>query len=1152
MLCNQILDKDGKVSRIYLQLVEKHGGNEDAALDDYIRFMHETDVRFQLSGNPLNEMFLKHDLFTDEEEQNLRAHGHENYIHKTKIDGENKWQYTDGFGRKQYVEEADYQDAVEGLIESRRSFANGFASRFKELLSFYPDVDSEKKLRDKVKELFGDVPMQAFYALIDGLQVGKITSLEDLQEKPFYDPALAEEKVFIHDDAGVYTLILPTPATPDSAYTGHGKFSFMKRFFGNVDFEARRKGYTIDGDMEGRKELAAAMAAVRIKMHNSDARFASVRFAALNFNGMSMDMDLSRGIKNIMALAKDPDHSHLLPADIKDFVLSDKMKLDEFELDYVTQLLGRVTALSSKSKAHAEMLRYMTGGDRYDKIKAVQKRMYWLQKNEGDRSENNKPRYMDATTPPGKEYLILAKSLEQLELQHHGIDRRTLNTEILIGDNIFSRGLKSTTDIANQTVTMVMQGLQRYMDASKSYWKQSYYPKKKKVFEKYLKHKSLGGKERLLNDSEDYYQNLFQKQSLKVVKDGKFTGQTVDANLLRMQDPDDTANGLQQWEREFIREVVGIMKDSIVRFIDKRIDDGVLSNYKTGEEWYAEHYKSQELLLPVLRKDFISKLFGGGVKDIKEGIDGVLEETLDNLVVATGRSLDWGSKDNYGVANSQKGGAYGSNDRMGKLGLADHNGELVVVNPKANRSASIDIEKIMDYSQFANEKMRYERELQTLYDGAKVILQHQENRKGQEMKSEHLILDHLFKNLVLGWREELTISGNVNVGRYVDAARKATSTLTLTGNVGSIFLNTMGNTFAILTTSLAQRFGKHFFNGKDLAKAIATVKTPKGLKKMNDLIDIFLFHETDEVDMLFSDKFKQGQKGIWKSRYGMLPLSMVDRMTRGMILVSQLIHEDLYNNFEYDKEGNIFYNWNKDKRSDAIKKEIIRSQEVIGREPLPYDSMQIRSLTSIAAKMFGSYTDNDKAYYQTIAAGQAFMQFRGYIAGRVKDLYTKGFDNTNIQWYEMDGEGKVKTSVYYQEGILQSFVAMGSELAKHRNLDNLKPEQLGNLRKLGLDMAMFTLMGIAYAGLRELDDEDKDKRSLLMYTQYAWMDVMGTYNLGEYTMMMGAPVFIDKLHKASAATWSYMTFDFDLATRQSINLFGPTKTAKQAVDLLGQ
>lgn len=1152
MLCNQLLDGRGKPSRLYHALLEKNGGNEEKALDEWIRLTYGNDVRYQLGDSPLNELFLRHDRYTEEEEENFRARGWQDYIRKTRREGTDMWEFTDSFGRRQYVEMNKLDEAIDSYVKSRRSFSNGFGERFKELLAFYPKSESEKELKEQMQELFGNMPPQAFYAFIDGLYTDKIKGLDELQEKPYYDSDLAEEKIFIHEDEGMYNLLLPTPSNKHSAYPGHSKFSFMKRFFAN-DIEARRKGFTIDGNMEGRKELAAALLAVRIKMHDSKARFESARFASLNGNGESFDMDLHRGVNNLLALARSREYSHVLPADIKEFLLSGKVNPGDFEGDYVAKLMGRVTALSERSPAHAEMLRYMQTGDRHDRIKAVSKRMFWLQRNKPDD-------YQKMDTPYGKEYYLLAKSLEQLKLDHGGIDRRALNTHILINDNFISKGLKNTVDIANQTISMVMQDLQRYLETAKHYYIRSYLPARTKALKKFLKNKAVGGKQRVLNDSEDYYKNLFERKKLRIVKDGKLTGESMEAQTLSMKNPDDMSNGLQPYEREFIREVVGLMRTSIERFIDKRIDDGVLTNYKSGKEWYEEHYKTQELLLPVLRKDFLTKLFDGGIKNLKEGLNEAIEENIDNLVVAIGRNLDWGATEHYGVATSQRGGMYGSRERLQKLGLADHNGELVVINPRNNRSASIDVEKIMDYSSFMNEKMRFERELQTTYQAAKVILKHNEQRKGKEARGEHAVLDHLFHNLVNAWRDETIVSGNRNVTATVDAARAFSGMATLTGNVGSIFLSFMGNNVALATTALAKRYGDHFFTMKDVRKTIAAIAKPQGLKKFNDLIDLFLFHETDEVNLLFSDKFKEGQKGFIKSRYGMLPHSLIDRMTRGMILVSQLNHDGLYENFEYDKEGRIFYNWEKDRRGKELKNTIVRNQEALGREPLPYDDLMQRTLTTIAARMFGSYTDNDKAFYQTVAMGQAFMQFKGYIAGRVKDLYTEGFDNTNIQWYETDESGKVKTWVFYQEGILQSFVAAAQELQKNRNLKELKPEQVANLRKLAFDMAIFALAGIAYMGVRGLDDEEEkkkgeagtDKRSLLTYMGYAWMDVVGTYNASEYFTAIGTPVFISYFQKAAAATWNYMTFDFDNATRQTINLYGPAKTTRQAINFFGQ
>src|SRR5690606_37094548 len=95
----------------------------------------------------------------------------------------------------------------------------------------------------------------------------------------------------------------------------------------------------------------------------------------------------------------------------------------------------------------------------------------------------------------------------------------------------------------------------------------------------------------------------------------KVTGQTM-----KFKDPDDHTNGLKDYEREFIRKMVGLHKESIVRFIKKKMSSGQIKGYKTAEEWYNKEYKPHELNLPVMKKNTGNFLAEGSLKGAMAGI----------------------------------------------------------------------------------------------------------------------------------------------------------------------------------------------------------------------------------------------------------------------------------------------------------------------------------------------------------------------------------------------------------------------------------------------------------------------------------------------------------------------------------------------------
>jgi hypothetical protein len=670
------------------------------------------------------------------------------------------------------------------------------------------------------------------------------------------------------------------------------------------------------------------------------------------------------------------------------------------------------------------------------------------------------------------------------------------------------------------------------------------------------KDKGVSGRSKILNYTEAFYENLYEKVKMKTYSNGQVSDKMAEVNIRKFKDPNDLKNGLQAYERKFIQSMVAYHKKSIIRFIGKKIQDKEISSelYKSPEDWYEAKYKNQELLMPVMRK-----LSGNFIAEgkVKNAFTSALEEGNDFLEITPRDLMEDRIYRSEGSATMQLGNKYGSEGRMKSLGIEEINGEYVLVSPTVNERSMGDVEQIMQSSVFQNFKFEFEPSLTATYAAAKIILIQEAIKTGINRKNELAHLDALFKNMLYNERDNI-IQGNKNPQKGLDLVRNLTSTTTLAFNVKSMLLATSGNAFALISNAISQRFGDQYFNGKDLVTSLNW--STKNSDKFSAIVNAFMFHDANESALVFSSKYKEGERGFIKNHHMMLMHNIGDRFTRGLVLISQLKHEGLLDNFIFDDSGNLKYDWSKDKRSEKIKNHIRDKNAKQEKRDLPYDDIQVNTLTSITSKMFGAYTDEDRTRINTNGLAQWMFQFKGYLVARSNELVQTGFDNTNIAWYSEDSKGDLKLSSFYQEGMANTVFHFYNEMKRLEGnpieaWKNMKPEQKKNMQKLVSDVLMFGALMLIYGAVVAADDDEdktmtpaerKAKLSAYQYLKYAFLDIVGVYNVNDYVDGV-TPASIPVIKRYGNALWDFVSLDFDGAFDKTILKTGPGKTATDVV-----
>jgi len=1168
MSCYKIEDENGENDPRFLALVESFKGDEESALKEYVKSFVLKKGRFQYSVSDDykdSEEFLKgsfsvNDKFTPSDEIKIK-NNKDSYYKEKSVDGSRKFIFYNANGTTEIIDPSDLDTKINQLIKDKKSMNESLVTKLQKL--FEMNVPG-KDFSGVIQKSFARLNPSVMFSFLSGLNKNNITSYSDLSSKSWFIPSLSEEKIMIHEQEvnGVkeYTIMLPTLDSRHKDLNGSGSRSFMSNVFGNSK-SAEQKGFNIKNNLEGRKHLIGTMVALAIKSAEPNAKINSLRFASFQNRGTTFNMDLNQGLENLQALNQNPETVKIIPAELKDILDStEDLTHQSIGSSYMEQLYRNEYAKKGMEDTYVDysLLRNIEEKNIDDVIKDISRRIFFLVRTYDQPGPNGIKPIEDPAHSVGQEMYLLAKAKEEL-IQSNGMDKRTYNTN----DSLSNWGSwrRSVTEIQNAQLNMVYNEFNSVAFGYKQRFDDSLKEKAPLIKEYISAYESDNGasvKSRALNYTEKAYENLYEKVKMKTYQDGQVSTEMVDVNIRKFKDPDDLSNGLKDYERKFIKGIVAYHKKSIIRLIGKKIESREISSdvYKSSEDWYNAKYKNQELLMPVMRKKSGNFLAEGNVKN---AFSSALEEGNQFLEVTPRDLMEDRIYRSEGSATMQIGNKYGSDGRLKSLGIQEINGEFVLVNPAVNSRSMGDVEQIMHSSVFQNFKFEFEPTLVSTYAAAKIILIQESMKTGISRKNELKHLEALFNNMLYGEREKI-VQGNKNPEKALDLVRGVTSTATLALNWKSMALATSGNMFALVSNAISNRFGKEYFNGKDLLTSFTWAT--KNSKKFGAIVDAFMFHDANESALVFSSKYKAGEKGFVKNHHLMLMHNLGDRFTRGLVLISQLKHEGLLDNFILDEAGNAKYDWSLDKRSEKIKNHIREKNAKQEKRDLPYDDVQINTLVSITAKMFGAYTDEDRTRIQTNGLAQWAGQFKGYLIARSNELIQSGFDNTNIAWYSEDEKGNLKLSAFYQEGMANTFFHFLNEVKRMEGnpieaWKNMKPEQKKNMQKLIADAIMFgSLMLIYGAVIAAGDDEDKkltpaqrkSKQAAYQYLKYAFLDIVGVYNVNDYVDGV-TPASIPVIKRYGNALIDFVTLDFEGSFDKAVMKTGPGKTATDIISV---
>lgn len=242
--------------------------------------------------------------------------------------------------------------------------------------------------------------------------------------------------------------------------------------------------------------------------------------------------------------------------------------------------------------------------------------------------------------------------------------------------------------------------------------------------------------------------------------------------------------------------------------------------------------------------------------------------------------------------------------------------------------------------------------------------------------------------------------------------------------------------------------GKQSFTFSNMKKALGIVyadlfhysDTPSKVEALNQLCGI------NDMDMnMYIDRISSAKKGVWNFwNFAMKFSSRPDYYNRMTLFISQMIGDGVWDAVSVDKNGNIKYDWKKDKRFEAfangwvndnrynqqkalyytIAKQFVTEHtknpdgtdfviDMSNPKPLPrfYTNKEIESMKSLSDDIYGYYSHEKKSLVHSTLLGSMWLQFRTFWSGKKNQYLQSGGVRLRGDWKQVEENGQ---KYYYQ------------------------------------------------------------------------------------------------------------------------------------------
>lgn len=906
-------------------------------------------------------------------------------------------------------------------------------------------------------------------------------------------------------------------------------------------------------------EVFATMAAMYIKSKHPDAKFEDVLLVPFRQNEKVRSVSISRNIPVVRELQRNLQNENDNGFTQLNELLENDAVTDpnNYEQSYLSGLLDGLKDYKL-TNIEEDLTEYVnqTGAKDFELMTDIESSLTKRLQEIMDDHNNERTAYQE-----NEEFIFLTRSLQELRDLQDNTDQRFMNRDLTLGT--IDRFTASSADISNPVTKWIIQESREFLH----YTKQKFIREQKQVQEAvsafisaYDEQHGVPLQTTLgLNDSTRYFKNLYKKNEL-----GINTHQ-----LIWETDPE--WKNLQEYEKEFIK------------FVIKKLDLHT-QNFFAGKNRKNVYQKG---MLPVFKTDATRKFLQGERKEAFAKWTDDLSNP-DSLRINEEESVFRTNR--FGQFAQFGDGMYGSKMRAEALGLEeDASGNYILAENGMHQNAALEenLEVVLNMFLYSSHKLQKLPDLLAKYEGAKAILRY-DAMKSQEWKSkptqDYKALEDIFDLLILNERKSHT---NKKLENALDKSRQIITPLQLGLSPASAFSDFVGSYYSVFSNAITASFnnanrsydGKTpFFTARDmmLASKIVLGSGKYGLGKMsasvslatNEKINLLLeqtgLYDGDEGTLIRNKRHLVTDRGRLVSRESLLSMQrMSDRNVRAIVLVSQLIHDGLWDYYKVEN-GELVYDleaeardWENTKNLDPkqrkgrppqIRKTIQDSLKnrggVEGYKPQAYDFTMINALGSIMAKSMGAFDEGYQGAMEAYSLHKFVFMFKKHIFARINRLWKEYQENPDLSWYdvkeEVTGDGKkihftVKNATE-EEGLIQTLMHYKNTLKDFgrnpwKTYKNMEGYQKANMKKVFYDIlfgvAMPILAGQAIGGLFGGDDEElrrnKGYKALMRQLEFTSMDLYGWISTSSYEQLITPYSFI-YANRVLTSIWDLMMY----------------------------
>ena len=918
-------------------------------------------------------------------------------------------------------------------------------------------------------------------------------------------------------------------------------------FYGKKEAELLLKS-NLKNNVRDALSLEAGMIAMRLKNDNPDISISRIVLYSSDKKGYTpaVPVRLSEVLPVIANMQNANKLSDQIPTNLREAMANELvMDAKNYQPDFLKVYMDYLHTLGDEANS-----RIMKGLDDYDNKKIGKEQALDFIGDEISRLRENITSQEEREQ--SKELSYLSSLYAQIKDSYDDKPVTWWQSMMRLPENIPNK-------LIQDTVLSLREGLLKF---TRLYWdeyKQPFRKIQKALFNRYEFGDQLikAPGDYILGNTTKYYNRLFQTRTVTVPDPANGVNATreVTVNAYKLvEEGSDAFKDLSEPEQKAIT------------FINDQIEKGVRTIYGLAPDEKVNWERGQ---IPLVRSSLSNKIFKAGI-NLKE-YDGVLSKYWQSL------------SDNFEFTNNSNISEPGIKDRFAgqasktsirrMLGMSDDN---YVHDLDQYNDFETNLEVVLDLFMMNAYKHKALKQSNDAFNAAKTFF---------EIKRSDLFDDDLKHNLEWTdiYQKAQIEQRDRDAGSTVNKIIKSASAITSFGALGFVpriaVQAGIGQMLTALSQAVTNTFsGNEYFKLSHFAKAGKYILDVRNYSKIEAIMNQYRLYDLD-LNSIVSSNRRYGNRSVLKGKYAYGMLRMADWITRGQIIVAQMLYDGVWDAYSM-KDGVLVYDETKDKRFNGkgrFKKEEGEALKAVLKEELAkdggldengnmtraYDMKLAIKYKSMSDSLIGGMDRDTRVAAGFTNAGRAFLLFKNWLPARIDRATMPEMVNMARGNYrfETDSDGKVHAvwQGKQMEGIFHTFWQTAYYLQQMARGDKgekvtLTPYQRENLRRFVSDAVIF---GILTATAMAVEDEDEGtettkqerevRRKFAKIIRGSLQDVLATYNffnLGQQVITSPFPAASYALNVMSKS-WNALTGIGDPESKSLEKIISMTPIARE-------